>query len=170
MADVHRSRLARLLDGDPCRIDRDQSLPTIRRLRARRTRTLCAGLLGNRTGARISLGQRQLVVVGLLYAYFAWGQWKATSENAKIANKTLLLQFRPHLIVRHVGLLTEPDHMLLPNESGALQAIPIETVLILTNHGGTQGEIIAANITVRVFERPPRPSGCYGTETAASTI
>ena len=62
MADVHRSCLARLLDGDPCRIDRDQSRPTIRRLRARSTRprTLCTDLLGNRTGARISLGQRQL--------------------------------------------------------------------------------------------------------------
>jgi hypothetical protein len=96
-----------------------------------------------------------LVIVGGVYTYFAWGQWTAINESTNIAHKTLLLQFRPHLIVRHVGLLTEPDQMLVTNEAGRTETVPIETVLILNNRGGTQGEIIDANVTVRVLKRPP---------------
>src|SRR5205823_4254120 len=91
--------------------------------------------------------------VGLLYAYFAWGQRSAISESVRIATTSLLLQFRPRLTVRHVGLLTEPDNMLVPDEAGSLQAVPIEIVLTIANRGGTQGEITDQNITVQVVAR-----------------
>ena len=50
--------------------------------------------------------QGVLAVIGFGYLGFMGLQWKAIKKQAKIASKTLLLQFRPHLIVRNV-VLTE---------------------------------------------------------------
>lgn len=96
----------------------------------------------------ISLG---LLIAAVVYSVFAWEQWAAISQGTKVANRTLLLQFRPRLIVRHVGLLTEPDDMLVANEAGALRPVPIEAILIVTNQGGTQAEIVEGKITLRVL-------------------
>jgi hypothetical protein len=92
-----------------------------------------------------------LAAIGVGYLVFMGLQSAAIRQSTNIAARTMLLQFRPRLIVRHVGLLTEPDNMLVPGEKGFLQAVPIDVVLMVSNQGGTQAEVIDGNITLRVL-------------------
>lgn len=92
-----------------------------------------------------------LVFVGALYTYFAWRQWTAVKEQANIANETLFLQFRPRIVIRHVGLTTVPDNMGATGEKSNHQVQSIEAVVIIANQGGIAAEIIEANITLRVL-------------------
>jgi hypothetical protein len=55
---------------------------------------------------------------------------------------------RPRLEIAHVGLLTEPDNMIA---SGAGQAVPIDTMVVVVNRGGTRARVVEANITIKVI-------------------
>jgi len=79
----------------------------------------------------ISLG---LLIAAVIYSLFAWRQWAAIKEQALIANKTLLLQVRPKLIVRNVVI-----------EPAISEGGPNQTFIFLKNYP-VAGQFYVANI------------------------
>jgi hypothetical protein len=78
----------------------------------------------------------------------------AAKESANIANKTLALQFRPHLIVRDVRLLGAPDAFHVGQ--------PLEVSLSIVNKGSGDATIITSYFVVRILpfgELPHRQVG-----------
>jgi hypothetical protein len=79
---------------------------------------------------------------------------------------TYVADHRPRLEVSHVGLLTEPDAIFAADSAG--HTVPIDTVIVVVNRGGSRAKVVDANITTKVIggaggledflaRRPPLP-------------
>jgi hypothetical protein len=92
-----------------------------------------------------------LFVVGLLGSAIAlvtliaiWRQTKAMQDTLDISKRTLLLQFRPVLILRDLRTMG-----LLPNPTAPE---PVEVFLAIENTGGSDAHIISSQIVVKIVD------------------
>ena len=83
-----------------------------------------------------------IVYATFLYALVATFQWGAISRQAKLAEKTLSLQFRPELIVR--------DVRLIESQEGFRVNQPLIVSLSITNKGAGDAKIISSTFVVRI--------------------
>jgi hypothetical protein len=85
--------------------------------------------------------QEGLLVVGFLYSFLAWLQWKEISKQAKIANQSLALQFRPKLIIRNVVVDPPYPKQVQDAATAVFRAgYPVVGQLYVANVGRTAGD------------------------------
>ncbi|MFZ1009839.1 MAG: hypothetical protein WAN65_23585 [Candidatus Sulfotelmatobacter sp.] len=86
------------------------------------------------------------------------GQLSEMAKTAALAEKTLVLQFRPHLKIRGIGLIVG-SHIPIAGSLEELSESDWKIELMVANPGGTTTHVVASNVTVFVQQGfwPPFP-------------
>jgi hypothetical protein len=104
------------------------------------------------------LAQFALVMIGAVYSLFAWKQWGSIREQARIANTSLLLQFRPKLVIRNVVIkpaISDPKGD--PNQTFIFfEGFPITGQFYVGNVGGSPATITQSLCMVH-WQKGPLP-------------
>ncbi len=111
-----------------------------------------------------------LAIIGFGYLVFAGLQWNEISEQARIANKMLLLQFRPKLIIRNVVIDVADE---IPRPPLFRDHHPVSGQFYISNTGGTEAKITEIGCWVEWSQILPmqRPyEGKHGFECSATAL